>query len=64
MEFLKGFFREGTSESMMRLCVFIVVLTVCVISLYSCIVGKNSVILVSTMLTISLGAKVGQKFKE
>jgi hypothetical protein len=64
MQFFLNFFREQTTESMTRLCTFIVCVSCCGLSWYSTMQGKNNDTLILGMLAMVLTAKVTQKNKE
>lgn len=63
-QFFANFFREGTSESMMRLLSFMCVLTACVISISMLFVGKDLSVLVGILLGAGITGKAVQKLKE
>lgn len=64
MEWFKNFFRDNTTESMTRLCTFIVVVSSCLLSWISFFTGKDMNTLILGMLGLVLTAKVAQKVKE
>lgn len=60
IEFIKGFFREGTPESMMRLLCFMSVVTACILAF-----TKNpDGVIIGSFLAAGIAGKVTQKSKE
>jgi hypothetical protein len=64
MEFIKGFFRENSLESNIRLCVFIVTINACGLAWYGMMQNKPMDTIVLGMLGLALAGKVFQKNKE
>ena len=64
INFIAGFFREDSKESMTRLMSFICVVTGCILAIASIFVAKDLSILIGILLTTGLTAKVTSKKTE